>query len=240
MTEELTSSTTEGQELQEPVADVAPATTTPPPSEGEKPPAEEQKVTGPPELSDEQIEQLLDREDVKARVYQRAQSMKDKELHQERLKRQQEEERRRREAMDDEEYGSYTRAEEQRRNLLQQGVSQALGGLLGQMQEQALSVISNKKLREEMEAKSTTFKTFPEFLQACAKAESEHQIGLRVAKVEKELTESLTEKIRAEQVDELYPQLGTGTPTARRPELHGQSAIAAGLKADMEKKRKEG
>lgn len=235
-----TTSTTEGQKPQEPVVDVAPATTTPPSSESQRPPGEEQKVEGPPELSDEQIEQLLSRKDVQARMFRQVQSMKDKELHQERLKRQQEEERRRREGMDDEEYGSYTRAQEQRQATLQQGVTQALGGLFTQMQEQALSVISNKKVREEMAAKSASFETFPEFLQACAKAESEHQIGLRMTRREKELRASLTEEIRADQAEQLYPQLGRGLPTAREPDLHGQSAIAAGVKAELEKQRKKG
>jgi len=234
-----TTSTTEGQKPQEPVVDVAPATTPPPPSEGQKPPEGEQKVTGPPELSEEQIEQLLARKDVQARVYRRAQSMKDKEIAQDRLKRQQAEEKRRIETMDDEEYGSYTRAQTQRQTSLQQGVMQALGGLFPQMQEQGLSVISNKKAREETPAKASEFKTLPEFLAACAKAEAEHQIGLRMTKAEKELRESLTEEIRAEQADQLYPQLGTGLPTARIEDLHGESAIGAGLAAALAKKRQE-
>jgi len=171
-------------------------------------------------------------------MYQRAQGMKDKELAQERRKAQQEAEARRRAQMDDEEYGSYTRAQEKRQEDLRGGIAQALGGLIGQMRGQAASVISNKKVREEMEAKSSSYATFPEYARACAKAEADHQVELRMARREKELTESLTEKIRAEQVEQLYPAIGTGLATGRQPDIHGEQAIGAGLAAELAKKRK--
>ena len=84
---DATSSAPGGQEQQEPVVQVAPATTAPPPSEGVEPPAEEQKVTVPSEMTPEQIEAILDRKDVKARIFQLSQSMTDKRELQERLKR---------------------------------------------------------------------------------------------------------------------------------------------------------
>ena len=237
-----TSSPAGVQDPVKPVVQVAPATTAPPPaSEGqETPPPEEHKVTQPPELTTEQIETLLESKQGQAAIYRAGQSMKDRELAQERLKHQQEEDQRRREQMDDEEYGGYVRAEEKRLSTRQLDVKRALKGLIGQMQEQAVSVISNKKVREAMAAKSSEYDSFPEFARACAKAETDYQVDLRMTKRERELTESLTEKIRAEQVGQLYPQLGTGLATAPLADLHGTSAIGAGLAAELAKKRKEG
>ena len=235
-----TSSPAGVQDPEKPPAQVAPVTTAPPASTDQGIPPEEQKVTQPPELTAEQIETLLGTKQAQAAIYRAGQSMKDKELLQEQLKRKQEEDQRRREQMDDEEYGGYVRAEEKRLSGQQAGVKRVLKGLIDQMQEQAVSVISNKKVREAMAAKSSQYDSFPAFARACAKAETDYQVDLKMTKREKELTVSLTEKIRAEQVGQLYPQLGTGLATAPLADLHGTSAIGAGLAAELAKKRKEG
>lgn len=234
---EKTSSKATGQEPQETTAKVADATTTPAPSKGQEAVVQEHKVETPPELTDEQVGTLLARKDVQTRIFREAQSLKDKMFHQEQLRRQQEEEKRRIEQMDDEEYGSYMHAEQKRQSVLQQGVSQVLAPVLEDVRQQTLATVSNKKLREEMATKH--FDTLSDFQRACATAEVDYQVNLRVSKREKELREAITKELQAEQAGQLYPQLGRGEPTARESELHGENAIAAGVAAELAKKHKE-
>ena len=201
---------------------------------------QEQAATGvEQQLTQEQIDRLLtSNKDVQARVYQAAQSMKDRELYQERLRQQQQQQAAKIAKMDDEQYGQFRRSVEARSADLTNTTAGVMTRLLSEMQDKALGQISNKVVREEMLKKSQEFQTFPEFMAACIKAEAEYKADQTMTKREKEIRDAVQKEVQAEQADQLYPQLGRGAPRARTSGLHGQSAIAAGYKAALEKSRK--
>lgn len=240
MAEETTSGAV-GQSPGGGTADVAQATTAPPQPEGTAPAVQEQTIS-PPGLTDEQIEGLLGRKDVQARIYQQAQSMADQRAHQERLRQQAEAEQRRVEGLDDEEYGSLVRRQQQSLAAAQQVAMGAVARTLVEMQDKTLSVITNKKVREEMAAKSSEFKTYPEFVQACVNAEAEYQVGQQLTQREKELRAVITKELQAEQADTLVPQLGRGTPAARvdMSKMSSDQLIAEGFQEKLRDKRRAG
>lgn len=223
-------------EPQEPVVNVAAATTTPPASESQVT-TQEQEVTQPSVLSEEQIGELLQSKQARAAMFRQAQSMKDKMFHQERLKHQQEEERQRVEGMDDEEFGQYTRAEGERQQSLQAATTGAMTRVFGQMQQSALAQISNKQVRDEVAAKANRneYTTFPEFFAACVQAELGHKLKNQMTRKEKELREAITKELQADQVGEMAPQLGQGLPVARMSELHGIDLLSEGFGEALEK-----
>jgi len=237
-----TTSEAKGQGLQEQEqVDVsAQETTQPPTSEGQVPAVQEQKVEQPPELTDQQIEALLSRKDVQARMYQRAQSMKDKELQQERLRREGEAEKQRVASMDDDEYGRYVRQRTNVEQVARKLAIQEMGRQMAEVQTQALAQISDKKLRAEMEAKASTFTSLPDFFRACVKAEADHQIQRELAKKEPEVREAITKELTASQEDELYPQLGRGLPVGRESDLHGRELITAAYAEERRKRSQKG
>jgi len=231
MPQERVSSEAGGQEPQVQAGDVAAATTPKPESEGAAPPVQEQVATQPQPLLEEQIGSFLASKQGQSAIYRLAQSMKDKELNQERLRRQQEEEKRRLDGMDAEEYGLYRRQQEQDEGKIRAGVTDQLGRLLGQMQRVALDQISSKAVREQVEAKANAgaYKSFPEFFAACVKADADHKVQTQVGRREKQLREVITKEVTAEQVGEMAPQLGTGVPVARTSEKHGRELLSEGI-----------
>jgi len=242
-----TASEAQREEPQEPAGGVAPATiaqaaTTPTPaSASTEPGAQEQTVGQQPSLTPEQIGELLQSKQAQATIFRQAQSLKDKMLHQERLKRQQQEEeearQQRESAMDDEEYGRYVREQSRTSGLVEALAKDSLGRVLTNMQTQALSTIGDKALRAEMAKKASTYPSLPEFMRACVEVELERRSTAQTPKREKELRDLITKEQMGEQASELVPQLGQGLPSAGKSKLHGRERIAAEL-AEMRKTRK--
>lgn len=203
---------------------------------------QEQASPEPPELTEEQIENLLTRKEVQAKIYQQAQSMKDKELYQERFQRQQQEEQERLDSLDDEEYGEHMRQQQEQQKLVQQTqrqvAGQAMTRLLTNMQDRALSQISDEDVREQMRAKSREFQTFEDFFGACVQAEAGYQAKSQLTEREKELRKAIQKEVQAEYADQLAPELGRGIPVDQRKDLHGQQAIAEGFAEALKKKRR--
>jgi len=218
-------------------------TTSTPASEGQVAPAQEHKVEQPSQVTAEQIAELLQSKEAQAAVYRQAQSMKDKELLQERLRRQQEEERRRIEQMDDEELGHHVRSAEAREKelapLRDKLIEMGRADVLTRLHQDALAQISDKKLRDGVDKKAAAgeYKTFPEFFQACVQTELGHRLENQLTKKEKELRDAISKELMGEQVGEIAPDLGRGLPTSRTPKLHGDRAIAAGLAERLNKKK---
>ena len=231
MLQEPTSSSSTGEALQEPAANVPAGTTSPPASEGVKPIAREQVIAQPQPLSEEQIARVLASKQAQAAIYRQAQSMKDKELNQERLRRQQEEEKRRLEGMDDEEFGRYQREQSQHQGLVRAGVQSQLAHTLAQLQQVAMAQISNKAVREQVQtqADAGAFQSFPEFFAAVVKAEAEHKAQTQITRRERQLREAITKEVTAEQVGEMAPQLGTGVPVARTSDKHGRDLLSEAI-----------
>lgn len=193
--------------------------------------AKEPKVAPTGKLTKEQVEELLKSKEAQAILYRQAQSMKDKELLQERLKAQQEAEQRKIEEMDDEEYGRHLRTRQQEQQSFQQQVGPVLYQMLTKQKEAALARISDPEARAKIEAANAQgkYQTFEDFLDACIDAESDVRGAKRAAKREKEIREAALKEQQAELSDVTYPQLGRGLPTARANDLHGLDAIKAGL-----------
>ncbi len=234
-----TSSEAAGQNPEEPqeqpTGDVSPETTPRESSEGQV-----QEQGSQDELDDEKLEQLLKDKRVQARIYQQAQSLADRRLHQERLRREQEEEQKKLQRMDDEEYGRYLRRQERLQQMAQPLLTQTLEKVFTDAQEQALSTIEDEEARAEVVTRlqANEFKSLPEFLKAVAQAQSavatKKQIQREAKRLEKELRESIQKELTAEQAEELVPQLGRGVPTRR--EVHGIEAISEGFAERLKKK----
>lgn len=232
-----TASEAQREEPQEPAGGVASATTPTPASTSTEPAAQEQTVGQQPSLTPEQVEQLLASADVQSRIYRQAQSMKDKELHQEQLRKEEEERQQRESAMDDEEYGQYVREQNRTSGLVEALARDSLGRVLTNMQTQALSTIGDKALRAEMAKKASTYPSLPEFMRACVEVELERRSTAQTPKREKELRDLITKEQMGDKETELVPQLGQGLPSAGKSKLHGRDRIAADL-AEMRKSKK--
>jgi len=210
-------------------------------SEG-KPETEEQE-TPEAQNEEEDLEKLLARPEVEQLIYRRAQSMKDKELYRERLQRQQQQEQERIRKMSDAQYGKYQRQQEALQAQTQEVLKSTLAQVFDRAQEQALAFIEDDEARAAVKQKcdANAFETFPEFLEAVVKAQSNAKIEKTVSRktkaLEKTLRESIRKELLAEQEEEPTPELGGGLPTSRREKLHGEAAIADGL-SDLRKKSK--
>ncbi len=231
-----TASEAQSKDPQESAGSVADATNATPPSASTDPAAQEQTVGQTPSLTPEQLEQLLSSDDVQTRIYQQAQSMKDKELHKADLERQEEARKKRETQMDDEEYGGYVRKQKALNEYTEALARKSLGSVLTNIKTQALAVIGDKGLRAEMDAKADQYETLGDFVGACVKVELERLDASKTPKREKALRDLITKELTGEQVTDLVPQLGRGSPTARTTKLHGRARIAADL-AEMRKNK---
>lgn len=232
-----TASEAQVKEPQESAGGVADATTPTPPSASTEPAAQEQTAGQQPSLTPEQLEQLLSSEDVQARIYRQAQSMKDKELLKADLVRQEEAREKRETQMDDEEYGGYVRKQKALNEITAEMAKKSLGSVLTNIKTQALAAIGDKALRAEMDAKADQYETLGDFVGACVKMELERLDASKTPKREKELRGLITKELTGEQAKDLVPQLGRGSPTARTTKLHGRKRISAAL-AEKRKQKK--
>lgn len=221
---------------QESAGGVADATTPTPPSASTDLVVQEQTAGQQPSLTPEQLDELLSRDDVQARIYRQAQSMTDKAAHKADLARQEEARKKRETQMDDEEYGRYVR-DQTRLNEYTTALGQkSLGAVLENMKREALAQIGDKALRAEMEEKSNQYTSMGEFFGALVKAEIGRRDAAKTPKRDKELRDLITKELTGEQAADLVPQLGRGSPTAGTTKLHGRDRIAAGL-AELRKKK---
>jgi len=196
----------------------------------DSPPVQEQDVL---ELDETKLEKLLETNPlVKARIYREAQSMKDRELHQERLRREREEEEARIREMSDAEFGSYMRekqslaaaAQAKALEMAKTAVSQALSAV----QEEGLSLLG-PEARKKVEAELPTYKTFADFVKGLAKAKADSEATKMVASERKQLEKTIRNQLQAEYAKQLAPDIGRGTPASRLDNVHGIDAIAAGI-----------
>lgn len=221
----------------------------PAPQVGEKPTTETETSTesekaqeqGADELPEDKLEELIAKDKrLQERIYRQAQSMKDKELHAERLRMQQEketaEEQARLRDMTNSEYGAYRREQEALSQKAQEQVAQVLRGQFQKATEEALSLLS-PEARARVEAEQ--HESLGQFIQSVAKARTDAEVAQRVKAEEKKLREVIRKELQAEMSEQFAPDTGRGTPSSRRDNVHGEAAIAAGLEEKFAEARKK-
>jgi hypothetical protein len=212
-------------------------TTSTAPASETAPAAQEQTVAPPAErMTRERIKELLETDkDLQAEIYRRAQSMKDQELHRERLRAQQEAEQRRIQEMDDEEYGRYLREQADMQSRLQQEMTPRLARVLNDVRDTFLSSIEDEEARAEVTKREANgeFQTAKDFYRAVVEAQAKSltakQLAREEARLKKELREAITKELTAEAADVPTPEIGRGLAAPRYQDLHGIDAIKAGL-----------
>jgi hypothetical protein len=236
MSETTSETTATAQEPAGASVTATPAVTTSTAPASETAPAAQEQTPKPTALPRERIKELLDTDkDVQAEIYRRAQSMKDQELHRERLRAQQEAEQRKLQEMDDEEFGRYQRQRAERDALLQQEMTPRLARVLNDVRDTFLAAIEDEEARADVAKREAAgeFQTAKDFYSAVvdakAKSLTAKQLAREKSRMEKELRESITKELTAEAADVPTPEVGRGLAAPRYQDLHGIDAIKAAL-----------
>ena len=240
MTPEIASQAT-GQPTEQPTGDVGEQPTNPnAPSTGQAGAQEQTTGAGQAAVSPELIEQALQSREVQARIYQQAQSMKDKELAREREAQRQREELQRLSKMDDTEYGRHIRTQQNRQLEVQEIARSSLRTVMQQMQDEALKQVGDAKARTELQGRIDRgdFASMAEFFAATVKAEIDRQVTHQTARKEGELRNVITKEAQALALDQIAPQLGSGSPASGTKKLTGVRGLSRALAIEREKARK--